>query len=115
MEIDELMRRTDPGLVGLCLDTGHAVFGGADFGSGVWDLTAGNARRGGPLRALTHLLDRLLFAGAAFVCWHGHRRVLRAGGLGFFRYWKTAWQAYRTAARHKKTGTALEVGTEAFQ
>jgi inosose dehydratase len=29
-EIDELMRRTDPALVGLCLDTGHATFGGGD-------------------------------------------------------------------------------------
>ena len=29
-EIDELMRRTDPALVGLCLDTGHAAFGGGD-------------------------------------------------------------------------------------
>ena len=30
----------------------YATFGGADFGSGVWDLTAGNARRGAPLRQL---------------------------------------------------------------
>ncbi|HUF98606.1 MAG TPA: cytochrome d ubiquinol oxidase subunit II [Ilumatobacter sp.] len=30
----------------------YAIFGGADFGSGVWDLTAGNARRGAPLRRL---------------------------------------------------------------
>lgn len=30
----------------------YAVFGGADFGSGVWDLTAGSARRGAPLRRL---------------------------------------------------------------
>ena len=30
----------------------YAVFGGADFGSGVWDLTAGDARRGAPLRRL---------------------------------------------------------------
>lgn len=30
----------------------YAIFGGADFGSGVWDLTAGDAQRGGPLRAL---------------------------------------------------------------
>jgi cytochrome d ubiquinol oxidase subunit II len=30
----------------------YAVFGGADFGSGVWDLTAGDARRGGPMRSL---------------------------------------------------------------
>ncbi|MFK8022784.1 MAG: cytochrome d ubiquinol oxidase subunit II [Ilumatobacter sp.] len=29
----------------------YAVFGGADFGSGVWDLTAGDAERGGHLRA----------------------------------------------------------------
>lgn len=30
----------------------YAVFGGADFGSGVWDLSAGNAERGGRLRRL---------------------------------------------------------------
>jgi cytochrome bd ubiquinol oxidase subunit II len=30
----------------------YTVFAGADFGSGLWDLTAGDARRGGPLRAL---------------------------------------------------------------
>ena len=30
----------------------YAVFGGADFGSGVWDLLAGNARRGGAVRRL---------------------------------------------------------------
>ena len=29
-EIDRLMSRTDPTLVGLCLDTGHAAFGGGD-------------------------------------------------------------------------------------
>jgi inosose dehydratase len=29
-EIDALMTRTDPALVGLCLDTGHATFGGGD-------------------------------------------------------------------------------------
>ncbi|RMH68171.1 MAG: cytochrome d ubiquinol oxidase subunit II [Actinomyces sp.] len=28
----------------------YAVFGGADFGSGIWDLTAGGDRRGAPLR-----------------------------------------------------------------
>jgi cytochrome d ubiquinol oxidase subunit II len=30
----------------------YAVLGGADFGSGWWDLTAGDARRGGKVRAL---------------------------------------------------------------
>jgi inosose dehydratase len=29
-EIDALMARTDPDLVGLCLDTGHATYGGGD-------------------------------------------------------------------------------------
>ena len=29
-EIDELMARTEPSLVGLCLDTGHIVYGGGD-------------------------------------------------------------------------------------
>jgi inosose dehydratase len=29
-EIDELMRRTDPQLLGLCLDTGHICFGGGN-------------------------------------------------------------------------------------
>ena len=30
----------------------YAVFAGADFGSGVWDLTAGGDQRGAPLRSL---------------------------------------------------------------
>ncbi len=30
----------------------YGLFGGADFGSGLWDLTAGDARRGGPMRSL---------------------------------------------------------------
>ncbi len=29
-EVDELMRRTNPALVGLCLDTGHLMLGGGD-------------------------------------------------------------------------------------
>jgi cytochrome d ubiquinol oxidase subunit II len=32
--------------------TAYAVLGGADFGGGLWDLTAGGARRGGALRGL---------------------------------------------------------------
>jgi inosose dehydratase len=44
-EIDELLSRTDPELVGLCLDTGHCAFGGGDpvatldrWRSRVWHL-----------------------------------------------------------------------------
>jgi cytochrome bd ubiquinol oxidase subunit II len=32
--------------------TAYAVLGGADFGAGFWDLTAGGAERGGPLRRI---------------------------------------------------------------
>ena len=34
--------------------TAYAVFGGADFGAGFWDLTAGGAQRGARLRGLAH-------------------------------------------------------------
>jgi inosose dehydratase len=44
-EIDQLMTRTDPTLVGLCLDTGHLAYGGGDpvaalacYGSRVWHV-----------------------------------------------------------------------------
>jgi cytochrome d ubiquinol oxidase subunit II len=36
-------------LVGL---TAYVVLGGADFGAGLWDLTAGSAERGAPVRAM---------------------------------------------------------------
>jgi cytochrome bd ubiquinol oxidase subunit II len=36
-------------LIGL---TAYVVFGGADFGAGFWDLTAGGAERGAPVRAM---------------------------------------------------------------
>jgi cytochrome d ubiquinol oxidase subunit II len=35
----------------------YALFAGADFGSGVWDLTAGDAERGAPMRSL---IDRVI-------------------------------------------------------
>lgn len=61
-EIDELMARTDSSLVGLCLDTGHIVYGGGDplqvlerHAHRVWHVhfkdcdpvVAGNARTAG--------------------------------------------------------------------
>jgi inosose dehydratase len=35
-EIDQLLRGTDPDLVGLCLDTGHVAYGGGDPVALVW-------------------------------------------------------------------------------
>jgi inosose dehydratase len=44
-EIEALMSRTDPALLGLCLDTGHLMFGGGDplaalrtYGNRIWHL-----------------------------------------------------------------------------
>jgi inosose dehydratase len=48
-EIDRLMADTDPSLVGLLLDTGHAAYGGAD--------PAGVAARHGARIGYVHLKD----------------------------------------------------------
>ena len=33
----------------------YAVFAGADFGTGLWDLLAGGAKKGAPTVSYTHL------------------------------------------------------------
>jgi hypothetical protein len=49
--------------------------------------------RGRP-RALFHLTmlaHRAAFLGVMLLVWAGHRRALRAGGYGWRRYWRKAW------------------------
>jgi inosose dehydratase len=66
-EIDQLMRRTDPSLLGLVLDTGHIVYGGGD-----------------PLRVLEAHADRI---------WHVHFKdcdravadAARRDGIGYLQ------------------------------
>jgi hypothetical protein len=58
-------------------------------------------RRWRLLLTLSHALDAALFVAAGLTVWHGHRRVLRAGGLGFWAFCRRARQAYRTIARLK--------------
>lgn len=48
-EVDALLERTDPSLIGLCLDTGHAVYGGGD--------PVAIVRRHGPRIRHVHLKD----------------------------------------------------------
>ncbi|HEY8648726.1 MAG TPA: TIM barrel protein [Candidatus Limnocylindria bacterium] len=67
-EVDTLMARTDPSLVRLCLDTGHAVYGGGDpvaiarrHGSRVQHVHLKDVRRSVLGRAAAGELD---FAGA---------------------------------------------------
>ncbi|HEY3789823.1 MAG TPA: ferritin-like domain-containing protein [Urbifossiella sp.] len=43
------------------------------------------------LLAVTMLAHRLLFTGTTLTIWATHRRALRAGGLSFGRFWRTAW------------------------
>lgn len=63
-ETDELLRRTDPSLVGLCLDTGHYFYGGGDplallrsDPSRVWHVHLKDVHRDRYQRALARTLD----------------------------------------------------------
>src|SRR5262245_47415489 len=40
---------------------------------------------------LTLLAQRLCFLVVMLLVWVGHRRALRAGGYGWRRYWRAAW------------------------
>jgi hypothetical protein len=40
---------------------------------------------------LTMLVHRVCFAAVISLVWLGHRRALRAGGYGWRRYWRAAW------------------------
>jgi hypothetical protein len=54
--------------------------------------------------ALSHAVDRLLFAAAALTCWCGHRRVLGAGGLGLAGYCRQCRRAFAAVVRQKNPG-----------
>jgi len=43
------------------------------------------------LRWLTLTCHRVLFGGVTMAIWIGHRKVLRAGGFSFGRFWRTSW------------------------
>ncbi len=48
-------------------------------------------RRGRAGFRLTMLAHRVGFAAIVLLVWVGHRRALRAGGYGWRRYWRAAW------------------------
>jgi hypothetical protein len=50
------------------------------------------------LLGLTGVLHRVFFTGITLAVWVGHRRVYRAGGYTFGRYW-AAWRKMRHAWR----------------
>jgi hypothetical protein len=46
---------------------------------------------------LTMLVQRLCFLAVVALVWVGHRRALRAGGYGWRRYWRAAWDRMNAA------------------
>jgi hypothetical protein len=59
-------------------------------------------RRWRVLRWLTAGAHRVLFVGITLAIWADHRRALRAGGLTFGRFWRSAWAQMRRAWRLMK-------------
>jgi hypothetical protein len=51
------------------------------------------------LFGLTMLAHRLGFLVVVLLVWFGHRRALRAGGYGWRRYWRAAWDRMNAAWR----------------
>ena len=51
------------------------------------------------LRGLTLLGQRFVFLGTMLAVWLSHRRVLKADGYTFRRYWRNAWGRFDRASR----------------
>jgi len=58
------------------------------------------AARFAPAVFLSHAMHRLMLAVASLVVWRKHRHALRAGGYGFFGYWRACQQELRIALHH---------------
>jgi hypothetical protein len=48
---------------------------------------------------VTMLGQRLAFLVVMLLVWIGHRRALRAGGYGWRRYWRAAWDRMNASWR----------------
>ena len=81
-EIDALMRRTSPELLGLCLDTGHATFGGGDpvallsrHADRIWHVHVKDCSRPIAARARTEQWDYLTAVRHGLFCELGEGAV----------------------------------------
>jgi len=81
-EIDALMRRTSPALLGLCLDTGHATFGGGDpvallsrHADRIWHVHVKDCSRPIAARARTEQWDYLTAVRHGLFCELGEGAV----------------------------------------
>jgi inosose dehydratase len=91
-EIDALMRRTSSDLVGLCLDTGHATFGGADaetlvdrYGARIWHVHFKDCSQQIAERARAEQWDYVTAVRHGLFCELGHGRVNFGGVLNRLR------------------------------
>lgn len=55
--------------------------------------------RSASLRAFSLFGQRFVFLGTLLAVWVGHRRVLKADGLTFRRYWRTVWNHFDRVSR----------------
>ena len=81
-EIDALMSRTDPALLGLCLDTGHSMFGGGDplvaiakHGARIWHVHFKDCARDVAQRARQEGWDYHTAVGRGLFCELGRGMV----------------------------------------
>jgi len=81
-EIDALMRRTPHDLLGLCLDTGHATFGGGDpvtladrYGERIWHVHFKDCSREVAHRARSEAWDYVTAVRHGLFCELGHGEV----------------------------------------
>jgi hypothetical protein len=51
-------------------------------------------RHGSLAIATIRLVHRIFFAGTCVVVWHKHRHALKAGGYGFLRFCRLAWEEF---------------------
>jgi len=61
-------------------------------------------RRSRSLMAVTQMFHFFFFAGVTIAVWIGHRKVYRAGGMGFTQYWRMVWSRMKQAWRMMKPG-----------
>jgi hypothetical protein len=65
----------------------------------------------GPTRlAITHALQRTLYAGAVLVVWAKYWRTLRRGGFGPAGWWRSCWKHMRAALREMDSRTHAPAG-----
>jgi inosose dehydratase len=91
-EIEALMQRTSSDLVGLCLDTGHATFGGADaealvdrYGARIWHVHFKDCSQQIAERARAEEWDYVTAVRRGLFCELGHGQVNFGGVLNRLR------------------------------